>query len=40
MSVNTWDVIGPIRALVGSGAGTDDSAPRDPAVPLESLAAR
>ncbi|MFC8419307.1 hypothetical protein ACFUN7_00125 [Streptomyces sp. NPDC057236] len=34
--VNPWDVIDPIRALIESGAGTDDSALRDPAVPPES----
>ncbi|MGQ4445447.1 oxidoreductase C-terminal domain-containing protein, partial [Streptomyces violaceoruber] len=37
MSVNLWDVIGTIRALIESGAETDDAALADPSVPLESL---
>jgi hypothetical protein len=37
MSVNLWDVIGTIRALIESGATTDDAALADPSVPLESL---
>ncbi|MFJ3671154.1 NAD(P)/FAD-dependent oxidoreductase [Streptomyces sp. NPDC090106] len=37
MSVNVWDVIDPIRALVESGAETDDAVLADAGVPLESL---
>ncbi|MFG2944823.1 NAD(P)/FAD-dependent oxidoreductase [Streptomyces adustus] len=37
MSVNVWDVIGTIRAVIESGVRTDDAVLRDPAVPLESL---
>ncbi|WP_398906620.1 hypothetical protein [Streptomyces sp. 840.1] len=37
MSVHTWDVVDAVRALVESGAGTDDSALRGPGVPLVSL---
>ncbi|MFJ8024752.1 NAD(P)/FAD-dependent oxidoreductase [Streptomyces sp. NPDC096311] len=37
MSVNVWDVIDPIRALIESGAELDDAALTDPAVPLGSL---
>ncbi|WP_445059347.1 oxidoreductase C-terminal domain-containing protein [Streptomyces violaceoruber] len=37
MSVNLWDGIGTIRALIESGAETDDAALADPSVPLESL---
>lgn len=35
MSVNVWDVIEPIRALVASGAGLDDTLLADPDVPLD-----
>ncbi|HEY9329606.1 MAG TPA: FAD/NAD(P)-binding oxidoreductase [Streptomyces sp.] len=37
MSVNVWDVIGTIRALIESGVGTEDAVLADPSVPLESL---
>ncbi|WP_399936920.1 NAD(P)/FAD-dependent oxidoreductase [Streptomyces sp. BBFR25] len=37
MSVNLWDVIGTIRALIESDAELDEAALADPSVPLESL---
>jgi NADPH-dependent 2,4-dienoyl-CoA reductase/sulfur reductase-like enzyme len=37
MSVNVWDVIGTVRALIESGTETDDAVLADPSVPLESL---
>jgi len=39
MNVNVWDVTGEIQTLVRSGRPVDINALRDPAVPLESLAA-
>lgn len=37
MSVNVWDVIDPIRALIQAGAGIDEARLSDPGVPLDSL---
>ncbi|MFJ8107667.1 NAD(P)/FAD-dependent oxidoreductase [Streptomyces sp. NPDC096132] len=37
MSVNVWDVIDTIRALIESGADLDDSVLADPSVPLNDL---
>ncbi|MER7818224.1 FAD-dependent oxidoreductase [Streptomyces sp. NPDC096153] len=37
MSVNVWDVIDPIRALIQAGAGIDAARLSDPGVPLDSL---
>jgi hypothetical protein len=37
MSVNVWDVIGTVRALIESGTETDDAVLADSSVPLESL---
>ncbi|MFK0119547.1 NAD(P)/FAD-dependent oxidoreductase [Streptomyces sp. NPDC090994] len=37
MSVNVWDVIGTVRALIESGAAVDDALLADPGLPLESL---
>ncbi|TXS41776.1 NAD(P)/FAD-dependent oxidoreductase [Streptomyces sp. OR43] len=37
MSVNVWDVIGTVRALIESGVETEDAVLADPSVPLESL---
>jgi hypothetical protein len=37
MSVNVWDVIGTVRALIEAGTETDDAVLADPSVPLESL---
>jgi len=39
MNVNVWDVTDAIQALVRSGQPADPDALRDPAVPLDSLAA-
>ncbi|MFD8565476.1 NAD(P)/FAD-dependent oxidoreductase [Streptomyces sp. NPDC059639] len=39
MSVNLWDVIDPIRALIESGAEVDDAVLADPSVPLAGLPA-
>ncbi|WP_280853630.1 MULTISPECIES: oxidoreductase C-terminal domain-containing protein [unclassified Streptomyces] len=37
MSVNVWNAIDSVRALVESGASPADASPSDPDVPLDSL---